>query len=154
MSQAEELKKLHDLKESGALSEAEFEQAKADFLSGASTTGASIPLQKDEQWAMYLHLSQYAGFVVPLAGFALPIILWQMKKDEVPGLDAHGKVVTNWMLTAFIYQVISIILMVIVVGIIGIIVVALLQLIFPIIGAIKANDGILWRYPTSINFFS
>ncbi|RZK21231.1 MAG: DUF4870 domain-containing protein, partial [Hymenobacter sp.] len=30
----------------------------------------------------------------------------------------------------------------------------LLALIFPIIGAIKANEGVLWNYPLTFRFFA
>jgi len=43
--------------------------------------------------------------------------------------------------------------MLILVGFILIWVLGLLALIFPIIGAIKANDGEVWPYPLSIRFF-
>src|SRR6516164_8926161 len=50
---------------------------------------------KENQWAMALHLSQLAHFVVivPFAGFIAPILIWQLKKGEFPGLDVHGKIV-------------------------------------------------------------
>ncbi len=103
---------------------------------------------------MFLHLSLLAGLVVPGAGFILPIVLWQVKKETVPGLDAHGKVVANWMLSALIYAVVSGFLCLLLVGIPLLVILGLLSIIFPIIGGIRANEGILWKYPMSIQFFS
>ena len=104
------------------------------------------------QMAMLLHLSQLAGFIVPFAGLALPIIIWQIKKDEMPAIDAHGKMVTNWIISVLIYGTISAVLILVLVGIPLLMLVALLGIIFPIIGAIRANNGELWTYPLTIRF--
>ncbi|MFM9903830.1 MAG: DUF4870 domain-containing protein [Pyrinomonadaceae bacterium] len=104
------------------------------------------------QMGMLLHLSQLAGLVVPFAGIILPIVLWQTQKEKMPPLDAHGKMVTNWMISAMIYAAVSIPLMFVLVGFLTILAVAVLHIVFPIIGAVKANNGELWQYPLTIKF--
>lgn len=106
------------------------------------------------QWATFLHLSLLAGVLVPGAGFVLPIILWQVKKDELPAIDAHGKVVVNWLISALIYGAVCGLLTFVLIGLPLLGILGLLSLIFPIIGAIKANEGVLWTYPLSIRIFS
>lgn len=105
------------------------------------------------KWGMFLHLSQFAGYLVPLAGFVVPIVIWQMKKDQMPSLDEHGRMVTNWMLSALIYAVISVILIFVLVGIPMLWALGVLTIVFPIIGGIKAGDGVVWKYPMTIKFF-
>ncbi|MEQ8764615.1 MAG: DUF4870 domain-containing protein [Planctomycetota bacterium] len=105
------------------------------------------------QWALILHLSQFAGYIIPLAGMIAPIAIWQIKKDELPGIDQHGRIVTNWIISVFIYSIVCTILTLVFIGIIGFIVLGVLVVLFPIIGAIKANDGVAWRYPLSIRIF-
>jgi len=109
--------------------------------------------QEVRQWAMILHFSQLVGiFVVPVVGFILPIILWQVKRNEMPELDAHGKVITNWLISALIYGVISTCLIIVFIGFPLLGVLGLLGIIFPILGGIKANEGVVWKYPLSIAF--
>ena len=105
-----------------------------------------------KQWAMLLHFSLLAGFVVPFAGLVVPIIIWQLKKTEFPEIDDHGKVVVNWMISGIIYAVVCSLLSFILIGIPLLIVLGALAIIFPIIGGIKANNGELWKYPLSIPF--
>ncbi len=105
------------------------------------------------QWAVVLHLSQFAGYIVPFAGLLAPILIWQLKKGDVPGLDEHGKSIANWMISEFIYGIVCFILGFVLIGIVGFIALAGMAIVFPIIGAIKANDGVVWRYPLSIGFF-
>ena len=105
-----------------------------------------------KQWAMLLHFSLLAGFVVPFAGLIAPIIIWQLKKNELPEIDDHGKVVVNWMISGIIYGAVCFLLTFILIGIPLLIVLGALAVIFPIIGGIKANNGELWKYPLSIPF--
>jgi len=107
-----------------------------------------------KQWAMLLHFSLLAGFVVPVAGLVVPILIWQLKKTEFPELDAHGKIVVNWLISAVIYGVACFALYFIFIGKPLALVLAVLCVIFPIIGGIKANNGELWKYPLSIRFLS
>ena len=109
---------------------------------------------KENQWAMALHLSQLAHFVVivPFAGFIAPILIWQLKKGEFPGLDVHGKIVVNWLISALIYGAVSALLLIVLIGIPLLVVLGILGIVFPIIGGIKANNGETWKYPLSISF--
>lgn len=104
-------------------------------------------------WAMFLHFSLLAGYVVPMAGLVAPIIIWQVQKDKLPGIDEHGKVAANWLISLIIYLVAGLLLSFIFIGIPVLIVLGVLSIIFPIIGGIKANNGQLWKYPLSIPFF-
>jgi len=105
------------------------------------------------QWALILHLSLLAGYVIPLAGMVAPIIIWQLKKEQMPGLDAHGKVVANWIISSIIYLGVSVLLIFVIIGIPLILLLCIVGVIFPIIGGIKASDGEVWKYPMSITFF-
>ena len=104
-------------------------------------------------WAMFLHFSLLAGYVAPIAGLIAPIIIWQVQKDKLPGIDEHGKVVVNWIISLILYLILSTLLTFIFIGIPMLIVLIVATIIFPIIGGIKENDGQLWKYPLSIPFF-
>jgi hypothetical protein len=108
--------------------------------------------QQVRQWGMFLHLSQFAGYIVPGLGFVAPILIWQMKKEELPELDAHGKNVVNWLISLVIYLAMSSVLIIVVIGIALLVVLGVLAVVFPIIGAIKANNGESWKYPLTISF--
>lgn len=108
--------------------------------------------QQSRQWAMFLHLSILAGFIVPMAGLIVPIVIWQVKKAQFPEIDAHGKVALNWILSVIIYGFASGILALILIGIPLLIAVMVLSVVFPIMAGIKANNGELWKYPLSIQF--
>lgn len=106
--------------------------------------------QETRQWAMFIHFSLLAGWVVPFAGLVVPILLWQMKKDELPGIVPHAHVVLNWIVTSLVYALISLVLTIVLIGILGFIVLAIATLIFAIVGGVKANEGKVWEYPGTI----
>ncbi len=159
MNVADEISKLNKLKEEGALTEEEFSKAKADLLAKNQSAGEKFKDTVDEvakdtnMWGMFIHLSQFAGFMIPYAGLILPIILWQVKKDESKVIDMHGKIVTNWIISETIYLLVGGILSALLIGIPILIAVAILCIVYPIMGGIKANNGEVWRYPLSIQFF-
>lgn len=101
---------------------------------------------------LFLHLSQLANIIIFPIGIVVPIVLWQTQKDKMPALDAHGKMVANWMISSVIYGFVSAILVFILIGIPLIIALAIVGIVFPIVGAIKANNGELWDYPLTIKF--
>jgi len=104
-------------------------------------------------WAMILHLSVLSGLIVPMAGLIVPIVIYILKKDSLPGLEPHGHVVFNWMISAVIYAIASMILMIVGIGFLLLAALALVSLVFPIIGGVKASEGEIWPYPLSIKFF-
>jgi len=112
----------------------------------------SLQTPEQKQMGMFLHLSQLLNFVLPPAGIVVPIILWQIKKDEMPALDAHGKMVVNWLISSLIYFVVSLVLAIVLIGILGLVALGIMSIVFPIIGGIKANNGELWEYPLTIKF--
>ncbi|MEM9215063.1 MAG: DUF4870 domain-containing protein [Cyanobacteria bacterium P01_F01_bin.150] len=112
-----------------------------------------ITNKSTQQWAMLLHLSQFAGYVIPFAGLVIPIIIWQVQKEDMPELDIHGRIVTNWIISEIIYGTIFAILFFVLIGIPLLMALGVLSIAFPIIGALKAKEGRAWKYPLSISFF-
>jgi len=158
MNIADELQKLQQLRDSGAISDEEFTQAKAKLLTTPSSGmdalfGSTNTEQRTRQWAMLLHFSQFAGVLIPFGGFIVPILIWQIQKEKLPGIDEHGKIVANWIISAFLYGFLCFLLFFIIVGIPLAVVLGALAVVFPIIGGIKANNGEVWKYPLSISFF-
>lgn len=174
MDVADQLQKLQQLHQSGAISDEEYAKAKDNLLNSPPEGRADVPVspatteQQTRQWAMFLHLSQLAGFLVPLAGLIAPILIWQIKKEELPGIDGHGKIVINWLLSAVLYAIALGFLLLIVFGVAAIIrpfailslplvmalsMIGIASVAFAIVGGIKASNGEVWKYPLSIPFF-
>ena len=159
MSLADEIEKLDRLKQSGSLSEEEYQKAKASVLRqnepvGEKLSQAMNSLSSNQNtWVMLIHLSQLLAYPLPVVGYAVPIVLWQVKKNESDLIDRHGRIAANWIISLLIYMLISWVLILAVVGWIFLLVLGLLGVLFPVIAAIKASNGETWHYPGSIRFF-
>lgn len=99
-----------------------------------------------------IHVSQLSSFVIPGLGIILPIVLWIAHKDQNEDINQHGRVTANWLLSLLVYSVICFILTFIIIGALGFIALGLLNVIFAIVAAVKANNGELWVYPLSFQF--
>jgi len=160
MNISDEIERLHRLKESGAISEEEYRRLKDALLSKDRPAGEKLAdtvaeISSDtNMWTMFIHLSQFLGYIVLLAGLVVPIVLWQVKKNDSPVIDKHGKIVVNWIITEIILYTVCILLSFILIGIPLLIILGILSIVFPIIGAVKASNGEAWKYPCSIKFFN
>jgi uncharacterized Tic20 family protein len=108
---------------------------------------------EQKTFLLLMHLSQLTNFIIPFGGLILPLVMWTTNKDKSTEIDQHGKVILNWVLSAIIYSVICFILTLVLIGALGFIILGIVNLVFIVIGAIKANEGVLWEYPASIKFF-
>ena len=100
------------------------------------------------KWAMLCHLTALVGLIGNGIGFLLgPLVVWLLKREDDPFVDEQGKEAVNFQITMFIGCFVGGILAIVGVGFVLLIVLAFLMTIFPIIGAIKANNGEHYRYP-------
>ena len=110
-------------------------------------------MRKDNQLLVLTHLSQLIDLFTVIGGFIVPLILWLTKKDEVMGMDKHGKAILNFRISMFIYLLLCIpLVLVFGLGILGFVVIGIFYLIFPIINAVKASNEEEPNYPMSIQF--
>lgn len=115
--------------------------------------GTEAISREARQWAMVCHLIALVGLLGNGIGFALgPLIVWLLKKEDHPFIDEQGKESLNFQITMFIALLIGGILALVFVGFVVLFIVAIVMTVFPIIGAIKANEGVHYRYPISIRF--
>jgi uncharacterized Tic20 family protein len=164
MDITEGLKKLQQLHLAGGLTDEEYalaKQALFDHVETRAEVGDLMLMDADadtitdpetQRWGMFLHLSMLTGFVVPFAGFILPFIIWQTKKNDLPGIEVHGRNAANWIISQVIYYAVFGILSFLLIGIPFLVIVFILSIIFPILAGVKSSNGEVWKYPLSIRF--
>jgi hypothetical protein len=125
------------------------------------TTPAPPPAnpEKDARmWNMLCHLSALAVCIgIPFGNILGPLIVWQIKKNEFPSVDIHGKAALNFQITVTLAAIVTFmagfVLHFFCIGfllfpVVGLIVLA--GLVFAIIAGIKANNGEDFKYPWSL----
>ena len=111
----EKINKLNDLRNSGAITEEEFQREKQRLLkSKAYHTKSASPAHTDTKTlAAIMHLAQ----LFPVFGWIVSIVIWLSKRDEDSFIDENGKIIINWIVTSTILFTIFGILCAIVIGI-------------------------------------
>ena len=100
--------------------------------------------------AALTHLSGLAGYIIPFGGIVVPIIIWIVKNESrVISSIAKQAILLNLIVFLFfcIGWVLFLTIILIPAVVVGWIALFLVALVLPIIGAIKANDGLYYRYP-------
>jgi len=112
-------------------------------------TGGGVS-PESRQWGMFAHLAALAGFIIPFGNLIGPLIIWQMKKDEMPFVADQGKESLNFQITVTIAAIVCFVLMVVLIGALLLPLVGLAALVFVVIAAVKANQGEAYRYPVTL----
>lgn len=107
----------------------------------------------EKTFLILMHLSLLSGFIIPFGSIVLPLAMWLTNKDEFPEVDAHGKVIANWIVSFAIYMIGCAVLSFALIGIPLAILISIYAVVVVVIASIKASDGQLWHYPGAIKFF-
>jgi hypothetical protein len=108
--------------------------------------------ESERNWAMFCHLSSFAGAVIPFGGLIGPLICWSSKKNESAFIDQNGKASMNFQLSMLLYTIVCIPLMFIIIGFVLFGALMILELVAVIMASIKAARGETYYYPISIPF--
>jgi uncharacterized protein len=108
--------------------------------------------ETERNWAMFCHLTAFAGYVFPFGGIIGPLICWLSKRDESDWVNINGKASLNFQLSMLLYFVLCFPLLFILIGIPIYIVLATLEIVCIIIASVKASKGEYYKYPISIPF--
>lgn len=122
---------------------------------------SATPSAEERQWAMFAHLSALLGAIVTGHMFAWgcfigPLVIWLIKKDTLPFVDDQAKEALNFNITLAIVGLVLLVLSIITLGLglliaipVGVIV-GIGWLVLTIVAAVKANEGVAYRYPVSL----
>jgi uncharacterized Tic20 family protein len=125
--------------------------------SNTPASPAPNPESRARMWNMLCHLSALAGFIIPFGNILGPLIIWQIKKNEFPSVNVHGKAALNFQITVTIAAIagvaVATVLSFFCVGYLLfplVMLIGLAGLVFAIIAGIKANNGEDYKYPWSL----
>lgn len=107
----------------------------------------------DTSMVVLTQLSQLLTYVTGFGGLVVPLILWLTQRDQIEGMDEHGKSIVNFQLTLLLIAVVSIPgIFLFGLGILSLIYVGIIGFILPIVNAIKASNGEPPSYFSTIRF--
>jgi len=111
------------------------------------------PTQQEKTFGMLAHLTALALFIgIPFGNILGPLVIWLIKKDELPFVDDQGKESLNFQISMLIYGAGAGILSLILIGIPLLFAIGILDIVLVIMAAVQANGGTPYRYPLCIRF--
>ena len=112
------------------------------------------PSKDERMWGMLCHLTALVFLAgIPFGNIIGPLVVWLLKRKDMPLVDEEGKEALNFQISMTIYFIASAMLCFILVGFLLVVPVVLANLIFTILAAVKTSDGEKYRYPLTIRFF-
>ncbi len=116
---------------------------------------AAFRVTRDEKnWAVFTHLAALAGFVIPFGNIIGPLVVWMIKKDEMPFVDHQGKEALNFQITFSIAMTISLILMIIIIGFVTSLVLGIVWLVLVVKAGLSVSEGKVYHYPFTVRFIN
>ncbi|HIK43344.1 MAG TPA: DUF4870 domain-containing protein [Leptolyngbyaceae cyanobacterium M65_K2018_010] len=109
-----------------------------------------ISTPESRQWATLAHLSALSGLIIPFGCIVGPLIIWLIKREEMPFVDHQGKEALNFNLSMTIYMMVAAILIFVLIGIPLVILLAVTWIVLVVWAAVKAKEGIAYRYPLTL----
>jgi uncharacterized Tic20 family protein len=111
------------------------------------------PLRQDRTLDATCHFLSFAGLIgIPFGNVLGPLVLWAIKKDEMPSVNEHGKESINFQISMTIYTIIAGLSILLAIGIVLLPAIIVLNLVLVIIAGVKAANGEFYRYPLTIRF--
>ncbi len=128
-----------------------------DDVTTTTTQSVGTPSAEERQWALFGHLSSLTGLFTGGVGNIIgPLVIWLVKKDTMPFAGEQAKEALNFNITLLIAGLVLLVLTLVTLGI-GIvltlplgILLGLAWLVLTIMAAIKANEGVAYRYPFTL----
>lgn len=110
---------------------------------------------------MLSHLSALAGLIIPFGNIIGPLVIWLVKKDEMPIVNEYGKESLNFQISMTIYMIaagiLAGILSFIVIGVFLfplIAIIGLVDLVLVILASVQANKGLAYHYPFTLRLIT
>lgn len=111
---------------------------------------AEVPADQRTPGMLCHLLALVALLGIPFGNILGPLIMWLVKKDEMPFVNDQGKESLNFQITMAIAAIVAGISILVLIGFLLLPAVLIVWLVFTIIGSIKASNGEYYRYPFAL----
>lgn len=103
---------------------------------------------KDERtWSTVVHLSALCALFIPLGHVLGPLVIWLIKRADMPMVDRHGKEALNFQITVTIAAFLCGLLTFIGIGLVLLFVLLIADAVLVIMAAVKTSRGEAFSYP-------
>jgi uncharacterized Tic20 family protein len=117
----------------------------------STPAAGAAPTENERTWGMLAHLSALVGLVIPLIGNVVgPLGVSIARADQSAFVAAHAKEALNFNISVTLAAVVCALLMLVFIGFLLGSALFIAWLVMTLIAAIKASEGVAYRYPFSL----
>lgn len=128
------------------------QQPMSDLSTPAAATPAGSRSKNEQNMGMLCHLLALSGYFVPFGHIVGPLIIWMVKREEMPFVDSQGKESLNFQISVTLYGIVAAFSIFLLIGFVLLPAVILFNLVCVIIASIATANGKSYRYPLCIRF--
>lgn len=113
-------------------------------------TASAVPTatsKEERNWAMIGHLSALLFLVTGIGGILGPLVVWLIRKDDMPFAAQQAKEALNFQITMFLLGILAWILVFVLIGFALLAILCIVNVVLTIVAAVKASEGVAYRYP-------
>jgi uncharacterized protein len=110
-----------------------------------------VPSDNERTWGMLAHLAALGGLVLPLIGnIVLPLLVWHSWRDRSAFVGEQALESLNFNISVSLAALVCWLLVLVFVGVLLGIALSAAWIALTLIAAIKASEGVSYRYPFSL----
>jgi uncharacterized protein len=116
----------------------------------------TAPTENERTWGMLAHLAALGGLVIPGGGLVIglnalgPFLVSVAKGDQSAFVAAQAKEALNFNISVALAAIVCLVLWLVFIGILLGVALFITWLVMTLIAAIKASEGVAYRYPISL----
>jgi uncharacterized protein len=116
-----------------------------------SAGSGTLPTENERTWGMLAHLAALAGLVIPMVGNILgPLVVSITKGHQSAFVAAQAKEALNFNISVTLAAIVCTLLMLVFVGFLLGTALFVAWLVMTLVAAIRASEGVAYRYPFSL----
>ena len=108
--------------------------------------------KNEENMGMLCHLLALSGYFIPFGHLVGPLVIWMVKREEMPFVDSQGKESLNFQLSMTLYAIVAAISIFLLIGFLLLPAVIVFDLVCVILASIETANGKPYHYPLCIRF--
>jgi len=110
-------------------------------------TAPAVPSGDERHWAVICHLSAMLMYLTVIGGFIAPLVIWLLKRDQMPFVADQGRETLNFQITILLALAGACVLMLVLIGIPLFWGLLLFHFVMTIVATVRVSEGVLYRYP-------
>jgi uncharacterized Tic20 family protein len=103
--------------------------------------------KEERTWSVAVHLSALSALLIPLGHLLGPLVIWLIRRGDMPMVDRHGKEALNFQITVTLASFLCGLLTFIGVGLVLLFVLLVADAVLVIMAALKTSRGEAFSYP-------